>query len=408
MVEPPTPIKKANALLGLQFLSDFGDQITTALLALCLLDITQSTSKVGMVYIITTAGYVIFTLVGGVLGDRLSRRKILIGCDIGRGLVVLLLILALREKSIALIYATSFLLAIFSSLHGPVKVSTWAETIPTNKLERYNSLSELSIQASTIIGPLIASFFILKKWIHFGFALDAMTFFLCAVIFGRIVSQNAQPLSPVKRDLFTGFKLIARRFDLIQYISYDAIQMIGFGAFNATFLVLAQRDFAWTKGSYSYHLSIVAIFTTLGALAGATQFVSSINPRTKLISCALLCAIALWSVLMLESFPISSVLVGICDGLCVLTVAVTKTKVQLIAKNIYPESLSSIIASRGIIIKGATLLGTGVCLLINDFISLRATLFLLVWPIAMSAALLIVSEKNLAYRGFSTLPKMTK
>lgn len=86
----------------------------------------------------------------------------------------------------------------------------------------------------------------------------------------------------------------------------------------------------------------------------------------------------------MQAFPISSILVGICNSLAVLTMAVTRTKVQLFAKEFFPENLSSIIASRAIIIKGATLFGTGACLLIDDFISLENTLTLFIIPIALS------------------------
>src|SRR5262245_52997701 len=95
---------QAKILLGLQSLSDFGDQITHGLLALCLLDITKSTSKVGLVYFITTLGYLLFTLLGGILGDRISKRNILFLSDLGRGFVVIFIIFALKEQSIILIY----------------------------------------------------------------------------------------------------------------------------------------------------------------------------------------------------------------------------------------------------------------------------------------------------------------
>jgi hypothetical protein len=98
----------------------------------------------------------------------------------------------------------------------------------------------------------------------------------------------------------------------------------------------------------------------------------------------LISAIALGVMLKIQSFPTSSILIGICDGLAVMTMAVTRTKVQLIAKEFYPNFLSSIIASRYIIIKAATLLGTGACLLIDDFISLESTLFLFIAPIGLS------------------------
>lgn len=376
---------KANGLLGLQFLSDFGDQITIALLALCVLDITRSTGKVGFIYVVTTFGFVVFTLLGGVLGDALSRRNILCFADLGRGIAVLLLILAVREKSIGLIYATSFLLSILGSIHGPVKVSTWAENVPARYLERYNSLFELSLQSSAILGPLIASFFILRKWTNIGFFVDALTFFICAIIFSQIIAKKTRDHKQTpKRDFLKSFKIIAQESEIKKYVAYDAIQMIGFGAFNATFLVLAQRDFGWSKVDYSYHLTIVALFTSVGALIGATRIAAKIDPDVKLTICAVISAIALYAAVKVQSFPHSSFLIGICDGLIVMTMAVARTKVQLIAKQFHPDYLSSILASRSIVIKATTLLGTGACLLIDDFISLENTLSLFVIPIGLS------------------------
>lgn len=400
-------LNKANTLLGLQFLSDFGDQITVALLAACILDITNSTEKVGLVYFVSTLGYIVFTLVGGFIGDRLSKRNILLYSDLGRGFVVLLMIFALREKSISLIYCTSFLLAILGSLHRPVKLSIWAEVIPERSLERYNSLSEFSIQASAIVGPVIASFFLLREWTSFGFAIDAMTFFVCAIAFACIVTREKirveRPAEGLKRNFLRGFSFILFDREMFKYVAYDSIQMIGFGAFNATFLVLAQRDFGWSKADYSYHLSILAILTTLGAFLGATNFVAKMEHITKLTVCALLSAGALGLALHVESFPLASIFIGLCDGFSVFTMAVTKTKVQLNAKKYFPEHLTSIIAARFIVIKIATLLGIGASLIVDDFLNLKATLALFLIPIGLSI-LPLSSRARLAATSGTTSP----
>jgi hypothetical protein len=285
------------------------------------------------------------------------------------------------------------------SFHRPVKLSIWAEAIPSNKLERYNSLSELSIQASSIVGPLIASFFLMNKWTNFGFAIDALSFFVCATMFVQILTdeKNTDRIyeKTSTKDFLRGFSIIIKQKEIFKFVSYDAIQMIGFGAFNATFLVLAQRDFGWTKADYTYHLSIVALFTTIGAFMGATRPVEKLDHIAKLITCGLLCAITLSAVLALESFPMCSILVGICDGLSVLTMAVTRTKVQLIAKHDHPDCLSSIIAARFIIIKAATLLGIGACLVVDDFLSLKATLTIFITPIFLSIVPLFVGSKEM-------------
>ena len=389
-------IGKANILLFLQFLSDFGDQITTALLALCVIDISKSTDKVGLIYFISTLGFVVFTLAGGYLGDRLSKRIILFSSDIGRAIIIFFIIFALKEKSLPLIYVASFCLSILGSLHRPVKLSIWAQSVPKNRLECYNCFAEFSMQSSMIIGPLIASFFIAKQQISLGFTIDAATFFLCAITFAVIISERNKSKcisTNIKKDIFRGFRLIAQSPELSKYVSYDAVQMIGFGAFNATFLVLAQRDFNWTKTEYSYHLSIIAAGALIGALLGSIKYVASIRAITKLISCAIFSALALALVLHFQSFPLSSILFGICDGLAVITMVVTRTKAQLLAKRTYPDFLTSILASRSIIIKAATLLGTGTCLIIDDFLSLEMTLALYVVPIGLSFLPFVLGKK---------------
>lgn len=384
---------KANALLSLQFLSDFGDQITSTLLALIVLDITRSTESVGFVYVFNILGFIAFTLIGGMLGDVLERRRILCFCDIGRGLVVLLLIIAINERSLIFIYTTSFLLSIFGSLHGPVKLSCWAEAIPRSYLERYNSLSQLSLQSSSILGPLIASFFVLRNWASFGFFVDALTFFTCAFVFSRIaLCTPASGERVIKRDFLHGIKIIFHTTDIKKYIAYDALQMLGFGAFNATFLVLAQRDFGFSKAQYSLHLTIVAILTAIGALLGAARKMENVNPTTKLTACAILSSLALYVAMIMRSFPISSFLVGICDALIVITMAVARTKVQLIAIRLHPEYLSSILAGRSVILKGATLLSVALCLVAADILTLKTTLTLLIIPIALSFIPLVVKS----------------
>jgi MFS family permease len=378
-------LQKGRTLLGLQILSDFGDQITAALLALCILDISKSTNEVGFVYFIGTIGFILFTILGGYLGDRISKRNILCYSDAGRGLVVLLMIVALQIKSIALIYAASFFLSLLGSLHRPVKFSLWTNYIPRDRLELYNCFSELSTHSSVIVGPLIASLLLINGFTNWGFTLDALTFFACAIAFSFIITERPIDITVKKKndDLFLGFKLILRDRELHKYISYDAVQMLAHGAFNATFLVLAQRDFGWSKTDYSWHLSITAGFAILGASIATLKFVSSLNAITRLTTCTLISAISLGMLLYNRTFPLGSLLYGICTSMAIIAMVVTKTKAQMHGNSVYPESLSSILAARAIFIKTAALLGAGGCLVVSNFFSLKTTLWIFLVPLAL-------------------------
>jgi MFS family permease len=383
---PRASVRKGNTLLGLQALSDFGDQITAALLALSIIDVTQSTTKAGLVYFLSTVGFVVFTLLGGYLGDRISKRHILFYSDLGRGLVVLAMIAAFFMKSLALIYVTSFFLSMLGSLHRPVKLSLWASSIPRNRHGLYNSLSELSTHTSIILGPLIAAFLISLGYANWGFAVDAMTFFVCAFIFFTIVSDQPIATLPLRShsDILIGFRLIFQNKELFKYIAFDAIQMVTHGAFNATLLILLQRDFGFSKAQYSYHLSIAAGFAVVGAVLGLWKRFSNLSALSKLFIGNIITGLSYALVLYYKTFPLASIFFGICNGTAVVIMVVTKTKVQMQANHQFPSFLTSILAARSILIKTATLLGCGTCLIVDRFLNLEFTLWILLAPLALA------------------------
>lgn len=402
--------RRGNALLGLQCISDLGDQITAALLALSIIDITKSTTKVGMIYFITTVGFVLFTFLGGYLGDRASKRQILFYSDMGRGFVVLLMLGAVYVKSLALIYLASFLLSTLGSLVRPVKLSLWAVSVPQNRHELYNSFSELSTHSSLILGPLIASTLLSHGLTNWGFAIDALTFFVCAFTFLTILSQ--QPNTTQSRgphNLLIGFKIIFRTKELFKYITYDAIQMVTHGAFNATLIVLVQRDYGWSKSEYSYHLSIAAAFAVIGAGIGLWKYFANWSVGSKLAIGNFLVALSYGMILYGKTFPLASFWFGICNTAAVVIMVINKTKVQMFSSRVYPDSLTSILAARSIVIKAATLFGTGACLVLDRHLGLEQTLWLLLIPLAF-AFWPIMDEIKISIGqpvGFSSLKQTT-
>lgn len=387
---------KAKTLLALQFLSDFGDQITSTLLALCLLDITQSTSKVGLVYVITTAGFIIFTFLGGFLGDSMSKRNVLFCSDLGRGICVLIMIVAIKFKILSLLYLTSFLLSLLGSLHRPVKLGLWTQSVPRTHLERFNSLSETSLQTSTMIGPLIASLFIALNATLIGFAIDAVSFFICAIVFFNFSFTEPPTLvTQPKKDLLRGLKLIFRNRELFKYTSFDAILMLGHGAFNATLVVILQRDFHWAKAEFSYHLAIAAGFAVFGAWISQKKYVADLSHVVKFVACSLISSLSLGLALYLKIFPIFSILYGFCTMVSVMVLIVTKTKIQAIAVTEYPDTISSVLASRLILIKFMTLIGAGNSILFSKFLSLETTLWIHLLPIVLACLPFVMASPKI-------------
>lgn len=123
-----------------------------------------------------------------------------------------------------------------------------------------------------------------------------------------IVSDR--PVGPklfqTNNDLLIGFRLIYRNRELYKYVNFDAIQMLTHGAFNATLIVLAQRDFGWTKSDYSYHLSVAAAFAVVGAAVSMWKSFSDFNAIIKLAICNIATALSLALMLYYKTFPLAS------------------------------------------------------------------------------------------------------
>src|SRR3954470_19567088 len=71
-------------LYGAQVVSLLGDGIIPVALAFAVLDLTGSATDLGLVLAARTVPMVLSLLAGGVLADRASRRRVMIGADLVR------------------------------------------------------------------------------------------------------------------------------------------------------------------------------------------------------------------------------------------------------------------------------------------------------------------------------------
>src|SRR5262249_44290627 len=77
------------------FLSELGDWLFRVSIPIFLYQSTGSALVMSASYAVTYLPYLIVTPVGGVLADRLERRRLLVGGDLGAGLLMALLIVIL-------------------------------------------------------------------------------------------------------------------------------------------------------------------------------------------------------------------------------------------------------------------------------------------------------------------------
>lgn len=172
--------------------------------------------------------------VAGVLVDRLDRRKVMVACDVGRGLV--LATLPWVDTIAGLVFA-SFLLEILTLLWSPAKEASVPRLVPAYYLPTANSLSLVAAYGTFPIGSaLFAALAGVAKFLgsydamkglsvdqeFIAIYFDVLTFFLSAVLISTLAlpalktrtdvrgSGGGMQLGRAVRDMREGVRVISQ------------------------------------------------------------------------------------------------------------------------------------------------------------------------------------------------------
>ena len=167
-------------LLVGQLVSQFGDSIFHIGLLWLSLELTGSKSGSS---IIVAAGYlpaIVLSLFAGVVVDRVDRRKLMIVCASLQALAVASVPLLdhldlLNGLALALI---TFGLSTGAAFFNPARDALIPSLVPRQRLNRANSLVQVSAQIAFLAGPAAAGFLLMVVGTIGLFTIDAGTFFV--------------------------------------------------------------------------------------------------------------------------------------------------------------------------------------------------------------------------------------
>lgn len=155
------------ALIATQFQGAFSDMTYKTLLALVAMgtaaDAAQGGARVSEINALFTIPFLLFSMCGGFLADRFSKRLVTIWTKLLEVVVMLLATAAAWMGHLDLGMAALFLLGTQAALFGPSKYGILPELLPERKLSWGNGILELttflSIILGTVAGGLIAEGF---------------------------------------------------------------------------------------------------------------------------------------------------------------------------------------------------------------------------------------------------------
>jgi MFS family permease len=222
----------------------------------------------------------ILSMWGGVLADRMDKRKLLLWLESALGICALVLGV-LDVSGVAElwhVYVLCFLLGCFSAVETPVRQSFVVEMVGRDSLTNAVAINSMMFNLARIIGPAIAGVTIVAIGTGWVFLANAISFI--GVVGGIWLMrtsqlQRADPLPREKGQLLSGLRYVRSRPDLLT-VMLLVFFIATFGMnFYMTLAILARNVFNGDADAYGLLSTLIAV----GTLAGATWAARRKTPR---------------------------------------------------------------------------------------------------------------------------------
>jgi MFS family permease len=166
-------------LWSAQTISQFGDEITQLALPLvAILTLRASPIEIGILGTFQFLPFILLTIPAGVWVDRMRRRPILIGADIGRAILLTSIPIAFVGGWLSMpqLYVVGFFVGCLEVFFDVAYQSYLPAVVERDQLQEGNAKLELSTSASAVIGPGLAGFLVQIFTAPFAMLFDALSY----------------------------------------------------------------------------------------------------------------------------------------------------------------------------------------------------------------------------------------
>ena len=210
---------------------------------------------------------IVFGLYGGVLADKIDRRKMILYTEIALGLMTFSLFVnsQMAEPSLIWIYLVAGVFAALDGLQRPSADAILPRLVSHQDLPAASALMSLRWQTGVITGPAIAGILLATSGTGTAYLVDVATFVISVVFVLRVksVKQLEKNLAPTFKAMAEGIKYATSRKDLLGTYLVDLSAMF-FAMPTALYPFWAdQLNATWALGLFYAAGTIGSVIVTL-------------------------------------------------------------------------------------------------------------------------------------------------
>jgi len=231
-----------------QLVSQVGSSVRFVALPYQVYLLTGSTFAVGLLGLFQAIPLIVLSLWGGVIADRVDRRRMLLVTNVGLAVVSLILALAtqLDAATLPLLYLLTAVGAGIGALDQPARSALAPSLVERRFIPAAMALTQTSWQVAAVVGPAVAGLLIAQIGIAAAYWVDVATFLVATV---ALVLMRVPPLdltvvhAPPIRALADGVVFLWSRPLLLATMSVDFFATF-FAVSRAVMPYFADRVFA--------------------------------------------------------------------------------------------------------------------------------------------------------------------
>src|SRR5215217_4920206 len=189
-----------------RFISLLGSSMAPIALAFAVLDVSNSAKDMGAVLAANTIPLIIFTLAGGVIGDRFSRRLVLLISNLGAGLTqgVVAFLLISGNYHLSLLITLEAINGTLAAFTTPALRGIVPDIVEKSLTQKANSILGSARNATKILGPTAGATIVAAAGGGWAISVDAATYFVAAVCLARLKLSSKPP--PRKTSAFADLR----------------------------------------------------------------------------------------------------------------------------------------------------------------------------------------------------------
>jgi MFS family permease len=274
-----------------QAISVIGDALFPVALAFAVLELNGSPSSLGLVLAAQALPLALFALVGGVVGDRLSRQKLMLASDLARA-AIQAVAAALLIAGVAEIWHLAVTAALYGAAEAffrPAAGGLVPRLVPAEHLLQANSLIAMSQSLGMVLGPALAGVLIALLGPGSAIAIDAVSFLVSAACLwamtprpGARVDVGDETGAAFLAQLRDGWREVTSRVWLRSFLGVlGAYHLIALPCVLALGPVVADREL---DGASSW--AVIVTMFGIGSIAGAAIGLRA-GPRRPMLACSI-------------------------------------------------------------------------------------------------------------------------